>query len=84
MEGELKFNFVLSESRRNGHDENVNHWRFFFSGFLFFYFYWSKSAFSSQYLLLLTPSCMFLSLPVYFMEEVGSTKSAKRQTKALS
>lgn len=30
MEGNLKFNFVLSESPRNGHHENVNHWRFFF------------------------------------------------------
>lgn len=36
MEGELKFNFVLSESRRNGHDENVNHWRFFFLVSCFF------------------------------------------------
>ena len=69
MEGKLKFNFLLSESPRNGHHENVNQWRFFFlvSWFFFFSSYWSKSLLFLTPFIYVHPYPTFLSLPVYFI-----------------
>ena len=68
MEEKLKFNFVLSESARNGHHENVNHWRFFFwfSDFFFLSLLECEPSLPHAFYLL-PPHPTFLSLPIYFI-----------------
>ena len=68
MEEKLKFNFVLSESARNGHHENVNHWRvfFWFSDYFFLSLLECEASLPHAFYLL-PPHPTFLSLPIYFI-----------------